>query len=88
MRIDKNFVNNKFVSSNKGVMLSVYNPATEAVVGQVQAATTEEALEAVAVASNAQKGWRQLTSIERAGYMHKLADALLARKEAIGPGTC
>lgn len=84
MRIDKNFVNNKFVSSNKGVMLSVYNPATEAVVGQVQAATTEEALEAVAVASNAQKGWRQLTSIERAGYMHKLADALLARKEAIG----
>lgn len=84
MRIDKNFVNNEFVGSNKGAMLSVYNPATEAVVGQVQAATTEEAIEAVAIAAEAQKGWRQLTSIERAGYMHKLADALLARKDAIG----
>jgi lactaldehyde dehydrogenase/glycolaldehyde dehydrogenase len=84
MRIDKNFVNNEFVSSNKGMMLSVYNPATEVVVGQVQAATSEEAIEAVAIAAAAQKGWRQLTSIERAGYMHKLADALLARKDSIG----
>ncbi|GGO81705.1 aldehyde dehydrogenase [Marinobacterium nitratireducens] len=84
MRIDKNFVNNEFVSSTKGTMISVYNPATEAVIGQVQAATAEEALEAVAIAAEAQKGWRQLTSIERAGYMHKLADALLARKDAIG----
>ncbi len=84
MRIDQNFVNNEFVSSTKGAMLSVYNPASGAVVGQVQAATSEEALEAVAIAAQAQKGWRQLTSIERAAYMHKLADALLARKEAIG----
>ncbi len=84
MRIDKNFVNNEFVSSTKGAMLSVYNPATETVVGQVQSATTEEAIEAVAIAAEAQKGWRQLTSIERAGYMHKLADALLAHKDAIG----
>jgi len=84
MRIDKNFVNNEFVNSNKGMMLSVYNPATELVVGQVQAATSEEAIEAVAIAAAAQKGWRQLTSIERAGHMHKLADALLARKDSIG----
>lgn len=84
MRIDKNFVNNEFINSNKGMMLSVYNPATEVVVGQVQAATSEEAIEAVAIAAAAQKGWRQLTSIERAGYMHKLADALLARKDSIG----
>ncbi|TVU71348.1 MULTISPECIES: aldehyde dehydrogenase [Cobetia] len=84
MRTDKNFINNEFVNSGQGAMISVYNPATEALVGQVQAATTEEALEAVAIAAKAQKAWRVMTSTERAGYMHKLADALMARKDAIG----
>jgi len=84
MRTDKNFINNEFVASSKGEMISVYNPATEALVGQVQAATTDEALEAVSIAAKAQKDWRAKTSTERAGYMHKLAEALMARKDAIG----
>ncbi|QWN38189.1 aldehyde dehydrogenase [Cobetia sp. 4B] len=84
MRTDKNFINNEFVASSQGEMISVYNPATEALVGQVQAATTDEALEAVSIAAKAQKGWRAKTSTERAGYMHKLAEALMARKDAIG----
>ncbi|KGA01991.1 aldehyde dehydrogenase [Cobetia amphilecti] len=84
MRTDKNFINNEFVASSQGEMISVYNPATEALVGQVQAATTDEALEAVSIAAKAQKDWRAKTSTERAGYMHKLAEALMARKDAIG----
>lgn len=84
MRTDKNFINNDFVASSQGEMISVYNPATEALVGQVQAATTDEALEAVSIAAKAQKDWRAKTSTERAGYMHKLAEALMARKDAIG----
>ncbi|WP_404983819.1 aldehyde dehydrogenase [Cobetia marina] len=84
MRTDKNFINNEFVASSQGEMISVYNPATEALVGQVQAATTDEALEAVSIAAKAQKDWRTKTSTERAGYMHKLAEALMARKDAIG----
>ncbi|QQK63857.1 aldehyde dehydrogenase [Cobetia sp. cqz5-12] len=84
MRTDKNFINNEFVASSQGEMISVYNPATEALVGQVQAATTDEALEAVSIAAKAQKDWRAQTSTERAGYMHKLAEALMARKDAIG----
>ncbi|MEP4557450.1 aldehyde dehydrogenase [Cobetia amphilecti] len=84
MRTDKNFINNEFVASSQGEMISVYNPATEALVGQVQAATTDEALEAVSIAAKAQKDWRAKTSTERAGYMHKLAEALMARKDVIG----
>ncbi|MGY3726941.1 MULTISPECIES: aldehyde dehydrogenase [Cobetia] len=84
MRSDKNFINNDFVASSQGEMISVYNPATEALVGQVQAATTDEALEAVSIAAKAQKDWRAKTSTERAGYMHKLAEALMARKDTIG----
>lgn len=84
MRTYTNFINNQFVSSEKGTLLSVYNPATEALVGQITMATTDEASEAVKLAADAQKGWRKLTSIERAAYMHKLADALMARKELIG----
>lgn len=84
MRTYTNFINNQFVSSEKGTLLSVYNPATEALVGQIAMATTDEASEAVKLAADAQKGWRKLTSIERAAYMHKLADALMARKELIG----
>jgi len=38
----------------------------------------------VSIAAKAQKDWRAKTSTERAGYMHKLAEALMARKDAIG----
>ncbi|WP_069383228.1 aldehyde dehydrogenase [Halomonas caseinilytica] len=84
MSTDGNFINNEFVSSPQAATIPVYNPATEALVGQVQAATTEQALEAVDVAAQAQKGWRKLTSVERAAYMYKLADALMERRDAIG----
>lgn len=84
MRIDKNFVSNEFVHSTKGEMLAVYSPATEEIVGQVQLATVDEATDAVETAAQAQKAWRKLTSVERAAYLHRLADALLNRKELIG----
>ncbi|OUR70226.1 aldehyde dehydrogenase [Marinomonas sp. 42_23_T18] len=84
MRSDQNFINNAFVQSIAGKAMPVFSPVNEAQVAQVALASTEDALGAVDIAAKAQKGWRQLTSIERAGFLHKLADALLARKEAIG----
>lgn len=84
MRVDKNFVNNQFVDSSNGAMIAVYNPATEELIAQVPSASSDEAIAAVDDAAKAQKAWRKMTSIERAGYLHKLADALLARKEQIG----
>ena len=84
MRSDHNFINNAFVASTNSKALAVYSPVNEEQVAQVTLANTEDALGAVAIAANAQKAWRQLTSIERAGYLHQLADALLARKGEIG----
>jgi len=84
MRSDQNFINNAFVPSITSKAMPVYSPVNEAQVAQVALASAEDALGAVDIAAKAQKGWRQLTSIERAGFLHKLADALLARKEAIG----
>lgn len=84
MRSDQNFINNEFVQSVLNKALPVYSPVNEAQVAQVILASADEALSAVDIAAKAQRAWRKLTSIERAGYLHKLADALVERKDAIG----
>src|SRR2546427_475139 len=84
MRDCKNFIGNAFVPAQVGTPILVYDPATEAVVGQVAAASAQEAIHAVEVAAQAQKGWRKLPSAERGKFMHKLADALVARSGEIG----
>ncbi len=84
MRVDKYFVNNAFESSAMGSVISVYNPANEELIAQVPAATSAEAIEAVEVSAVAQLKWRKLTSVERAGYLHRIAFELLACKNEIG----
>ncbi|MBH0095414.1 aldehyde dehydrogenase [Psychrobacter sp. NZS113] len=84
MKMEQNFINNEFVHSANLSTISVYNPTNEELIAHVPSATSEEAIHAVAVAAEAQKSWRKLTSIERAGYLHKLADALLQHKHLIG----
>ena len=79
-----NFINNQWVAADDGASFGVANPATEATIGQVSAASTAQALAACDAAAAAQRGWRKLTSIERAAYLHTLANALEARKGAIG----
>ena len=79
-----NFINNQWVASAEGASFPVDNPATEALVAHVSAASTEQANHACNSAALAQRAWRKLTSVERGACLHKLADALLARKDAIG----
>nr|WP_315188614.1 aldehyde dehydrogenase [uncultured Albidiferax sp.] len=77
-----NLINNQWVAGP--VSYTVANPATEETVGQVSAASAAQALAACDAAAAAQRGWRKLTSIERGNYLRALADALVARKSAIG----
>ncbi len=84
MKIEQNFIANTFTASANSAMIAVYNPADGELVAQVPAATSDEAIGAVNIAARAQKGWRKLTSVERGAYLHKLADALLDHKDAIG----
>ncbi|MFC5475316.1 aldehyde dehydrogenase [Paraherbaspirillum soli] len=83
MRTYKNFINNAFVAPYSDDVIAVHNPATEELVGRVSAATAAQALRAVNVAAAAQKMWHKLPAIERAGYLQRFADALLARAGVI-----
>src|SRR5215469_13111224 len=76
MQVERNFINGQFVEPAGAARIAVHNPATEALVAHVAAATQEEAVAAVTAAAAAQKRWRKLPSAERAAYLHKLADAL------------
>ena len=79
-----NFIDNQWVPSDHGGSFEVDNPATETIVARVSAASAAQALMACDRAAAAQRGWRRLTSVARAAHLHRLADALLARKDAIG----
>lgn len=84
MRVEHNFVNNEFVDVKSSEPIAVYNPDNEQQIAQVAAATSDEVLEAVAIANSAQKEWRKLTSIERGVHLKKLADKLVEHAPKIG----
>lgn len=84
MRLERNFVNGHFIEPASDALITVYNPATEALVGHVSAATAAEATAAVDAAAAAQKRWGKLTSIERADHLRAFADALEACADNIG----
>ncbi|HOZ63575.1 MAG TPA: aldehyde dehydrogenase family protein, partial [Burkholderiaceae bacterium] len=79
-----NFINNQWVAADDGASISVSNPATEEMVGMVSAASAVQAVHACDVASAAQRAWRKLTSVERGNHLQNFAQALEARKTAIG----
>ncbi|KAB0481025.1 lactaldehyde dehydrogenase / glycolaldehyde dehydrogenase [Pseudomonas reinekei] len=84
MRLERNFVNGHFIEPASEALIAVYNPATEALLGHVSAATRDEATAAVDAAAAAQKVWGKLTSIERAEHLRAFADALEANAMNIG----
>ncbi|VVP28097.1 aldehyde dehydrogenase [Pseudomonas fluorescens] len=84
MRLERNFVNGHFIEPASEALIAVYNPATEALLGHVSAATRDEATAAVDAAAVAQKVWGKLTSIERAEHLRAFADALEAHAMNIG----
>ena len=84
MRIERNFVDGHFIEPAGAALIAVQDPATESVVGQVAAATVEEAIAAVDAAAVAQKTWGKLTSIERGEHLRAFADALEAHAVQIG----
>lgn len=67
-----------------GPALTVENPATEATIADVPAASSEQVAAAVAAARGAQRAWgRELTAAERAEALHEVASGLRARTEEL-----
>ena len=84
MKTYRNFIHNTWVASDNGALLAVDNPANEKIVAHVSAASAAQVNAACEAAALAQRAWRKLPSTERARHLHALADALVARKDAIG----
>ena len=84
MKTYLNFIDNQWVAADDQALFEVDNPATGDIVASVSAASNQQVLRACEVAAAAQRGWRKTTSTERGKQLHRLADALEARKAAIG----
>jgi len=84
MKTYQNLIANQWVASDTGNTLTVTNPATQADAGAVHLASATQVLQACDAAAKAQRAWRKTPAIARADFMRRLADALVARKGAIG----
>ncbi|MBE1159658.1 aldehyde dehydrogenase [Dyella acidiphila] len=84
MRSERNFIDGLFVDTGGAPPIAVCNPATGQTLAQVDAASMAQVQAAVGVAARAQRHWGRLPAIERAQYLRKLADALVAHAATIG----
>ncbi|MBU9888828.1 MAG: NADP-dependent glyceraldehyde-3-phosphate dehydrogenase [Candidatus Omnitrophica bacterium] len=82
-KIYKNLLNGLWVDSRSGKRDKIFSPTDGSLVGEVPAATTEEADAFVRGAAQAQRSWVQVPVSERADVLHKAADILEREKEPI-----
>jgi succinate-semialdehyde dehydrogenase/glutarate-semialdehyde dehydrogenase len=68
-----NYINGAWVQAKSGKTLTVRNPATGEVVGQVPAMSAAETREAIEAANAAFPAWRKLLAKERSAILMKLA---------------
>ncbi len=76
MKEFKQFINGKFVKSTSTDVIEVLNPCTEEVLSLMPIGSPKDAELALEAAQASQHAWKSLTAIERAGYLHKMADVI------------
>lgn len=84
MKLERNFVNGRFMEPVSDRLTAILNPATKAVVGHVHNASQKEALAAVEHAKAAQRAWRVMPAYERGAHMQRLVDAIEQAAPQIG----
>ncbi|WP_068794178.1 NADP-dependent glyceraldehyde-3-phosphate dehydrogenase [Brevibacillus laterosporus] len=77
------YINGEWRNSSSNETVKIYSPYKDGVVGEVQAITREEVDEAIKLAAEAQKAWAELSIRERATYLYRWIDELLAMKDEI-----
>lgn len=77
------FIDGKFVPHSTGKMISVTNPSTEKVISEIPEGTAADVDRAVTSAEIAQKAWAKKPAVERAKYLHELAQAIRKRSEEL-----
>ncbi len=77
------FINGEFITVSTQGTLSVINPATEELLGQVGRGTKRDVQFAVEAARNAFCDWRKTPAAERAALLHKVANDIRAHHDEI-----
>lgn len=77
----KCFIDNEWVEASNGARLEVTNPATGEAWAEVPACTGAEVERALESSARAQKTWMMLPPVERAGYLHRIAEGIAAARD-------
>ncbi len=76
-----NFFGGQWVQAASGKTITVRNPASGEVVGEVPSLSAAETRQAIEAAHRAQPAWRKLTAKERAGKLRKLFELMMRNQE-------
>jgi lactaldehyde dehydrogenase/glycolaldehyde dehydrogenase len=80
MRQFNQFINGRFVKSTSTKVKEVLNPCTEEVISTIPSGSVEDANLALGAAKEAQPAWQALPAIQKATYLHKMADVIRANR--------
>ena len=76
MKNYKQYINGQFVESKATSVIEIVNPCTEEVISTISSGTVEDANNALEAAQIAQPAWEALPAIQRAQFLHKMADVI------------
>src|ERR1700687_1042953 len=82
--VRKMFVDGNWIESESGQLFDATSPATGEVIARVSKGTREDAKRAVEAAHKARSSMAQLKGFERSKRLHRIADALAARRDELG----
>ena len=77
-----NFVDGVFTSAATS-NLEVTNPANQEVLGYIPETDSREVDAAIDAAKRAQPAWAALSAVERAGHLHRMAEAIRGNREQL-----
>lgn len=76
MKHYKQYINGAFIASKATSVIEILNPCTEEVISTISTGTVEDANNALEAAQAAQPAWEALPAIQRAAFLHKMADVI------------
>ena len=76
MKHYKQYINGQFIDSKATSVIEILNPCTEEVISTISTGTVEDANNALEAAQAAQPAWEALPAIQRASFLHKMADVI------------
>ncbi|WP_147676534.1 aldehyde dehydrogenase [Algibacter pacificus] len=80
MKHYKQYINGQFIDSKATSVIEILNPCTEQVISTISTGTVEDANNALEAAQAAQPAWEALPAIQRAAFLHKMADVIRANR--------